>query len=156
MKLVLDLMRHGEALPAGQGGDRNRGLSAAGTRGVAGVGVLLAAESWRPDRVFSSPYRRAEESARLALASLPDPPDPELLTALTPETDPEELVRALAERGVEAGHVLLVAHQPLLGRLTAWLSGEDHGLVPGCLVRIECPQGLVGGTGKVSRVIEPG
>ena len=70
MKLVLDLLRHGEALPAGSGGDRNRDLSPAGTRGVAGVGALLAAESWRPDRVFSSPYRRAEASARLALEAV--------------------------------------------------------------------------------------
>jgi phosphohistidine phosphatase SixA len=59
MKLVLDILRHGEALPVGPGGDASRALSSYGVMEIRALGARLAASGWRPDRVFSSPLVRA-------------------------------------------------------------------------------------------------
>ena len=63
MALTLDLLRHGFALPAAAADDRQRVLSPAGIRGLEALAAHLSRESWRPDRIFSSPYARAQQSA---------------------------------------------------------------------------------------------
>ena len=138
MPLVLDLMRHGEALPAGVDGDDSRQLSPRGERDLQRLASHLARLGWHPERAFSSPLVRARESARIALQRLTSTVEVEVMEALRPGGAPAAVVAALADQCLSAGHVLMVGHQPLLGELAAFLtSGPGPGFTPGSLVRIE-------------------
>src|SRR5438105_6305466 len=136
--MILDLLRHGEALAAGTAGDRERPLSPAGVGSLRALGARLATERWRPERAFSSDYVRARGSLAILSEGISHPPSGEELRELAPETDPDEALRAVAARAAGAQHVLVVSHQPLLGRMVAHLTGETRPLAPGTLVRIEC------------------
>ncbi len=156
LALTLDLLRHGLALPAGAAGDRHRVLSPAGVRGLEALRERLAGEGWRPDRVFSSPYQRARQSAGIVAAASVPPVEVELLRDLEPEHDAADVLDALGTLGARAGHVLLVGHQPLLGLLVGRLTGSERGLSPGMLVRVHCPWDAGQGSGRITRVLEPG
>jgi phosphohistidine phosphatase len=155
MALTLDLLRHGLALPAGAAGDRQRALSPAGVRGLESLAAHLVRKTWRPDRIFSSPYARAQQSARIVAGAAAPPVAVELLGDLEPEREPAEVLDALTLREVRSGHVLLVGHQPLLGRLAGHLTGVAQGLSPGMLVRVHCPAGLGRGNGRITLTLAP-
>ena len=70
--LLLDLLRHGEALPAAGGGDESRPLSARGARALERLAIRLSGLGWRPDRAFTSPLVRARDSARIARCVIED------------------------------------------------------------------------------------
>jgi phosphohistidine phosphatase len=153
--IIVDIVRHGEALPRDGAGDSQRRLSAAGARCLSELAAKLAGEGWKPDHVFSSGLLRARQSAEI-VARAANPPLPvETLDALEPDAEPAELLNALAAQGATAGHVLIVGHQPLLGRLVGHLTGAETGLAPGMLVRVECPNGLDRASGKVVLTIPP-
>lgn len=155
MAIVLDLLRHGRALPAGPGGDRQRALAPAGAAGLAALAARLVRETWRPDRVFSSPCLRARQSAEIVAERAAPAVAVETLDALESGHEPAEVLEALARHGVEAGHVLVVGHQPLLGRLVGHLTGVEQGLSPGMLVRVHCPRGMQAGSGRVTLILAP-
>jgi len=148
VSLILELLRHGQAVSHAPGGDADRALTPAGTAAVRRLGERLAAEGWRPDRVFSSPYVRALETVRAVLGE-PAGILVEPLAELTPEVEPDTLIEMLEVLEADHGRILLVAHQPLLGRLATRLTGVDTALGVGELVRIECPSGLTPGNGKI-------
>ncbi len=149
MPLCLDLLRHGEALPSGASGDAERSLSPAGQRAVTRVAEECARRAWRPDRVYASPLRRAQETATIVLSRLAPGGAAETLRELVPDHEPEDLVLTLERCGV-SGHVLLVGHQPQLGRLAAYLTGErEPGLPPAGLVRITFADRLAPGAGVI-------
>jgi phosphohistidine phosphatase len=140
--LRLDLVRHGEAVAADEHGDDARPLSAHGRDTIRRLAERFASEGWRPDAVCSSPLSRARETATILVAAAHPGLEIETLEALTPDHDPEDVVAALAPRGLR-GHVVLVGHQPLLGRLVTWLVGShDGGFPPGALCRFEVEGGL--------------
>jgi phosphohistidine phosphatase len=153
--LVLDILRHGEAEPAGASGDEARALSPAGRMAMAALAATLAGEGWRPGRIFSSPLKRARQTAEMVRGAARDAPPIERLGELGADREPHEVLTALAAHGATAGHVLLVTHQPLAGRLTAILTGKEAGFRPGTLVRIELDAGLVPRRGRVVRTIPP-
>ena len=145
MPLVLDLLRHGEALPAAEGGDDARRLSPRGERDLERLALHLAGLGWRPNNALTSPLRRARDTARIVLRHAAPDLVPSLVEALRPESDPAAVVQAMAEGGADQGHVVLIGHQPLLGELARWLTGgEATALAPGNLVRLEF-------TGEVAR-----
>lgn len=157
MPLALDLLRHGNALPAFQGGDDARRLSPRGRADLERLAAHLAATGWRPDRAFASPLVRARESAVAALAGVSPALPVEVMEALRPDTDPEAVLRELAERGATAGHVLLVGHQPLLGLLGGHLTGgPELGFAPGAMVRIEFSGPPTPGSGVARWHLPPG
>jgi len=51
--------------------------------------------------------------------------------------------------------VLLVSHQPLVGRLSEFLTGSEAAFSPGTLVRISCSKGLGAGRGRFELSIPP-
>jgi phosphohistidine phosphatase len=155
MALVLDIMRHGEALPPGRGGDRQRSLSPAGFEGLQNLGAKLAAEGWNPGRILASPLRRALETAVALNSTLPVPLRVEPLECLQPDSEPLEVLEALLDLGIRKGHVLIVGHQPLVGLLVLHLTGDTPGMPPGTLVRVECPTGLERGKGRRVAVMAP-
>jgi phosphohistidine phosphatase len=155
MALTLDFLRHGLALPAGAAGDRQRALSPAGIRGLESLLAYFARESWRPDRIFSSPYARAQQSAGIVVGAAAPPVAVEILHDLEPERESSEVLDALVRLGITAGHVLVVGHQPLLGLLVRRLTGLEQGFSPGMLVRVHCPQGMRQGNGQIVLTLEP-
>jgi len=153
---LLDLLRHGEALPAtGSGGDAARQLSPLGERDVARVAEELARLGRRPDRAFTSPFPRARKTAAIVLTRLGGGLAPEDLRELVPDHGPGDVVEALAARRV-SGHVLLVGHQPLLGQLAAHLTGgPEPPFPPGGLVRIAFAEDLAAGRGRIETQLRP-
>jgi phosphohistidine phosphatase len=148
--LVLDLLRHGDALPAADGGDEARRLSPRGERDLERLALHLASLRWRPDRAFTSPLSRARDSARIVLGRAAPQVIAAAMDALRPEGDHERVLGALAEAHATRGHVLLVGHQPLLGRLATYLTGSDGpGFAPGSLARIEFPAAPAPATGTL-------
>lgn len=136
--LVLDLLRHGHALPVAEGGDALRRLSARGQAEIGRLAGRLEQMGWRPERAFTSPLARARETAEIVLRVAAPDLAAEPLEALRPESHPDEVLGVLAEGGTTAGHVLLVGHQPLLGLLSGLLTGQPAPeLATGSLVRIE-------------------
>jgi len=146
--LVLDLLRHGDALPAADGGDEARRLSPRGQRDLERLALHLAGLRWRPERAFTSPLVRARDSARIVLHRAAPNLAPTVMDALRPEGEPAGVVDALAEAGLTQGHILLVGHQPMLGELARSLAGgEAPGFAPGDLVRVEFTGDLAAGAG---------
>lgn len=155
--LVLDLLRHGDALPAASGGDDARRLSPRGREDLQRLAFHLAGLDWRPSHAFTSPLERARESAAIVLGVTAPGLNPRELSALGPESDPGEVLSALILEGTTEGHVLLVGHQPLLGRLGGvLLGGHPPGFSPGCLLRIEFTGPLLPGQGTPGWRLAPG
>ena len=156
MPLVLDLLRHGAALPAAQGGDASRRLSPRGRADLERLAVRLAGMGWRPDRAFTSPLVRARDSALIALGGAAPAVTAEVMDALRPERDPTAVLEALAEEDSTEGHVFLVGHQPVLGLLAGLLTGRPApGLAPGSLMRIEFTGALAAGSGAPGLRLAP-
>lgn len=119
----LVLIRHGIAEPREQGRDHpDRGLTAGGCSRTQAVMQVLVRRGLRLDRLVTSPYRRALETAELAVqAGLA--PRFDCDHRLRPTGAAATLVPALPVR------VGLVGHEPDLGDLACALLG----LMPGRL-----------------------
>jgi phosphohistidine phosphatase len=122
------LLRHAEAQDrAPSGRDADRSLTEEGAERARRVARGLSALKPSIDAVWSSPYRRARQTAEPAAREL----GIELseTRALEPDRDPGEVLEELRHGGAES--VLLVGHEPhmgaLLGRLVA---GPDGPAVP--------------------------
>ena len=156
MPLVLDLLRHGEALPAAESGDEGRRLSPRGKHDLERLGRHLATLGWRPDRAFASPLMRARDSARIVLAQAASDLDAVAWEALRPDVEPAQVEAALVREGLVSGHLLLVGHQPLLGELARWLTGAAvPAWGPGDLVRIEFTGPPAAGAGRSTWRVGP-
>lgn len=155
MAIVLELLRHGQALPASPGGDRERPLSAGGEQVVAQLAAHLAGTGWQPDRAFTSPLRRAVDTARIVCGAAGAPVRIETMRELEPDARPADVLEALAREGATRGQVLLVGHMPLLGSLAAYLTGAENGLAPGALLRIQCSNGPGRAAGEVTLSLRP-
>ncbi len=141
MSTTLALLRHGRA--SGQGPQAE--LTAEGAGYIELLGELLATQEWAPVAAFSSPYKRARDTASILLEQVAPGLRPALLESLTPETDPAEAIATLQSSGLPEGRVLVVAHLPLLGLISHRLTGEDPGFHPGMFVEIElAPDGASG------------
>jgi len=119
--MKLWLLRHGAAEPY-QRHDAERQLTEQGRQQVVLAAELLRNE--RFDRVLSSPYIRARQTAELLCATLQHPGAIDIVPWLTPEDDVREVTRKLD--GYADEHLLIVAHQPLLGSLVSWLTDADR------------------------------
>jgi phosphohistidine phosphatase SixA len=119
------------------------------------LGVELGRAGWRPDRAFSSPYARARDTAALVLGTAGVPFAAGILSELEPETEPDHASRALAALLDGARHLLVVGHQPLLGRLTGYWTGALATLEPGELVHLEFDSLPGPGAGRLVDRIAP-
>jgi phosphohistidine phosphatase SixA len=144
----LDLLRHGDALAAIGGGDAERQLSDAGRDAITRVAEEYLRRGWHPERVYSSPLRRARQSAAILAHRIKPAPDYEILDALVPDEPPEQVVGQLASAELPP-HVVLVGHQPSLGRLTAHLTGGREPSVPTAGVLVLRFQASIAAAGAV-------
>lgn len=89
--------------------------------------------------IVSSPYLRAQQTAKIAAQVLgyDEPILPS--TRLTPESDPAELWSEVRELAPDSP-LLFVAHEPLLSATASWMLGETRAILefrPATIVRID-------------------
>jgi phosphohistidine phosphatase len=148
----LDLLRHGEAVPVGTGDDAGRALSDRGRKTIARLAEEFGRRGWKPRMIFTSPLQRARETASIVIEAAAPDLTYEVLEELSPEGEPEDLVEALLSHRIH-DHVMLVGHQPLLGRLATHLTGKTEFRLPaGGLLRLACTEPL--GTACASLELE--
>lgn len=114
------LLRHGIAEDGIGKLDSERALTPEGKKKLHEVMKALRGADVKPTLVMSSPYRRALETAEIAIADLGYAGTLETCTALTPESNSRD---AWAEVRTKKGEpeVLLVGHEPLFSSLTGFL-----------------------------------
>lgn len=121
--MLLVLLRHGIAQDRVEGGvDADRRLTPKGLRRTREAVQGLRALGVAPRVVLSSPYRRARETAELALEAL-GPRGVEVVPtdALLPDAPPADLLRVLERLAVD--HALAAGHAPHLDALLAHVLG---------------------------------
>lgn len=132
--MLIYLIRHAiaETLPPASGrSDAERALTRQGAarmrRAASGLSTLVPSV----DRLFSSPLRRARQTA--AILAPHWRADVEIDEGLAPEGSLRELALRLAALGGQgAGHVAVVGHQPGLGALASllWIGEERRAWLP--------------------------
>jgi phosphohistidine phosphatase len=128
MSRTIYLVRHGEAEPAsGDGRDADRALTADGRRKMRGVGLGLKRLGVAPDTVLSSPLRRAEETAAELVKAMTLRPRIEIEPLLAPGHEPPEVLKGLRPHRA-ARELMLVGHEPDMGRLASYLLAPSAGL----------------------------
>ncbi|HTF50683.1 MAG TPA: histidine phosphatase family protein [Pseudonocardia sp.] len=102
--------------------DHDRPLAKRGRRAAELIGEHLRAAGLRPGLVICSPSRRTRET--LELLSL-DGPEVRLEDAVY-EASEEELATVVGGLPEAVQSVLLIGHNPSMGDLAGWLSGQDR------------------------------
>ena len=150
----LFLLRHAEA-EADALTDAERVLTSLGREQAARVGEFCRRHALRPDYVLTSPYRRAQETARAVAEAV----GAECVVEgfLTSGAQPETILRELtAYRRVHG--LMLVGHQPDLGWLAAALIGlprpESFSVPKASLTALEISF-LSPGGGKLKYTLPP-
>lgn len=153
----IDLIRHGDALAVAVGVlDEQRALSPRGVADVERLGRRLGSAGWRPDAVFASPLRRAQDTAARLLREAGIDAPTRTMHELDPSAGtPEDVFEALEQAEV-AGHVVLVGHQPLLGHLVHVLCGTETPFPTATLATLEGPERLAPGAFHIVSVLSPG
>ncbi len=123
------LMRHGRAAERGAffGRDEARPLTSDGIKRLRQALPGLAKVVPRIDRVVTSPLLRAHQTAEVVVGAYAAPL--EALALLAPGGELQAISQWL---GVQKDEVLLlVGHEPDLGRLASWfLTGSDESFLP--------------------------
>lgn len=116
------LLRHGIAEDRAAT-DSARALTEEGRQKVRKVMQLAARAGVRPSLILSSPYKRALETARIAVEELGYKGDLVTSNALTPDGDVRAVWEEIRVHRDEAC-VLLAGHEPLFSALGAYLLGD--------------------------------
>lgn len=119
MKIIL--ARHGAAEDHGAKPDPERALVDKGRRQSELLGKTVAATLGIPGAIWSSPLRRAVETARAAMAAMGLSTEPKLIPDLGPGGDLEHLAWLIQRSGADL--LMCVGHQPDLGAFAARLLG---------------------------------
>jgi phosphohistidine phosphatase len=118
--MQLYVIRHAVAEDKAPGGDDNaRALTASGKAKLRRAVRGLRALEIRFDRVLTSPWKRAAQTARLLAPLAGDAP---VATELLTRRPGADLLALLSERNDTAA---VVGHEPWLGELVAWLAFGD-------------------------------
>jgi phosphohistidine phosphatase len=115
--MILYVIRHATAEEPGGKPDAERALSPGGREEARTAGRALRALKAGLERIVSSPYARARETAELIAQGLEPAPPVEVRDALASGASPEALLKLLGD--VPGREVALVGHQPDLGHFLA-------------------------------------
>ncbi|WP_245931921.1 phosphohistidine phosphatase SixA [Marinomonas aquiplantarum] len=118
----LYVLRHGNAAPYCHGGDELRELTDLGVAEVKSAAQSFMAKSEVFDRVFVSPYVRAQQTAKIFLAQLDVSVSFDTTAKITPSGQLSDVVDWLQQQDGES--ILLVTHQPFAQQLVEYLSDE--------------------------------
>jgi phosphohistidine phosphatase len=135
------LLRHGIAEDAAPGmPDADRALTTAGRQKLRRVLTRARAAKVEPDVILSSPYRRALETAAVAVETLGYSGKVVQTGALTPDANPHETWEEIRAHKTETS-LLLASHEPLMSSLLAFLLNTPALLVDfkkAALARVDC------------------
>ncbi len=155
----LYLLRHAHALDVEEASvetDEARPLSDEGLRSVADLAAALKRVGVSFDAIFSSPLRRALQTAEELARHLAAAPAVAPLEQLAPDWSPKKLAKQLLP--LEADEVLLVGHEPEIGRLAAWLIGDKEVRVEfakGAIACVRCDGAPQKGIGALAWLVTP-
>lgn len=116
--MKLYLLRHGDS-ESRAATDAQRQLTSEGLDEVRAVAKQFSRKGVSLGRCFSSPYIRADQTAKAFLAGISQSLPIEYDEVLTPEKRAWEVMAFLSD--LDAESVLLVSHNPLLSELNAML-----------------------------------
>ena len=138
--MELYLLRHGIAEDAAiSRRDADRALTPEGKKRLREILKVALEAELRPTLILSSPYKRAKETAAIAVKSLGYTADVLETNALVPNAHPNELWEAVRMHKSEA-KLLLVSHEPLLSMAASLLlnsSGLRVDFKKGAIMRID-------------------
>ncbi len=127
--MELYLIRHGIAIDRGDPdcpAEEERYLTEKGVTRMRGIAEALVKLDVRLDRMLSSPYVRARETAELVLEQQGEL-ELELSEVFTPGGDPEEGVNRLRAASQGASALAVTGHEPNMSRLiSTLLTGDDQ------------------------------
>lgn len=139
--MKLYILRHGQA-EARAANDSLRALTETGRSDVERMVSAMRADILGPEQLWSSPYRRAQQTAEIAdrILSATEPASAPIDTVTTDCLVPEAALSELYARlqSSQAQSVLLVSHQPLVGSLLDDLCGTDPGFHPMGTASLAC------------------
>jgi len=135
---TLYVLRHGQAVPEGEGSDRERALTARGQKEVGLSARHLSEQARPPSLILASSATRARQTAELCRSGLPGPPQLVLLDSLY-LAEPSSYLAALATRAEPHAAALLVGHNPGLEALIYVLTDRSEHLATASLVEIALP-----------------
>jgi phosphohistidine phosphatase len=138
MRLLL--MRHGEA-EDNRDDDFNRSLTANGRAQVTHVGRALVSRGEKPSLIVASPLTRAQQSAAIVRDVLELDIPIETWDEVRPSADPQAASRRLA---TATSTVLVVSHQPFVGRLAQLMTGKRIAMEPATMLSIHYDSSLAG------------
>ncbi len=124
----LYIMRHGIAEDRAAGGvmdDAQRALTDEGKEKVREIAAGLDRIGTKLDWIVSSPLVRAIQTAKIVAETLSSKPPLDICEALAPGGSGDELLRFVS-RSAERRLVMVVGHEPDLGRLAARLIGAGR------------------------------
>jgi phosphohistidine phosphatase len=138
---TLYVLRHGQAVPEGEGGsDYERQLTKRGQGEARRSAQYLSERANVPTLILASSAARARQTAELCLAALPSSPQLVLLDGLY-LAEPASYLAALADRGEPHATLLVVGHNPGLEALIYVLTDRSEHLATASLVEIALPIG---------------
>lgn len=124
------ILRHGIAVERGTKGfenDSERPLTAKGKRQLRKSATAMRKMKLRFDLILSSPYERAKRTAEIVVEELKLKKRLKFSDSLKYENDPAMVIGEIAVLKPVPKDLLLVGHEPYLGRLISWLtSGEEE------------------------------
>jgi len=161
--MKLYVLRHGIAVEPGSPGyenDSTRPLTPEGKRALRHVAAFLRKKEVRFDRILSSPFRRARQTAEIVAGNLKQEKRLAFSVALTPDGDVDVLIRQLNATKPVPEHVLLVGHEPYLSRFVSLLvsgnSGADIQLKKGGLCKLDADTLHAGHCARLLWLLTPG
>ncbi len=120
----LYFMRHGIAVERGESGhrsdDRNRQLTPKGIKRINKEAKGLVALSLSFDRILTSPFERARQTAKIVAQTLQIEDRLEEIPQLGADQSVQELLSGLAGYATDK-EILLVGHEPLLSKTVSFL-----------------------------------
>ena len=127
----LYLLRHGIAAEPGMAGfqpDSERPLTAKGENRLRTAAKAMAKLDMSFDLILSSPFLRAKQTAEIIVRNFKLRKKLAFSEDLTPTGNPRLLIQQLNRLRPEPENVLLVGHEPYLGKLIALLAAGNTSL----------------------------
>ena len=149
------LLRHGDAVEPNMWGmkpDAERPLTEDGISKLEKAALGMERMGLAFDRIISSPYVRANETARIVAKGLDHSDKIELCDALCPDATYADFVKIVSKL-VSKKSVLFVGHQPSIGgflsRLIGGAKGASLEFKKGALARVDVADGSAALSGEL-------
>ena len=158
----LYVLRHGIAVEPGPPGcekDSERPLTPKGKRQLRQIAAAMKKMDLRFDLILSSPFLRAKQTAEIIAKNFKLRKKLAFSEDLTPAGNPRLLIQQLNQFHPEPENILLVGHEPYLGKLVALLAAGNTSLEidfkKGGLCKLEAEFLLYGRCAKLVWLLTP-